>query len=132
MEKELKKVHILHLGTWDGHHSHAVFTTPENGQAYIDKFKLTDSPELKEFVLDPHEDLVNSELLPYLASCKKKGKIKLQKKNLEYYHPGVHFSHETMYYYFSAKDDQNALKIAEKMRSESLGLNWHHDSEITS
>jgi hypothetical protein len=129
MEKTLNTVYILHLGTWDSHHSHAVFTSIEKGEAYIKKFNLTDSPELKPFFLDPHQELVESDKKPYMASCKKTGKIKLTKKNLEYYQPGVHFSYATMYYYFPALNDEQALEMAEQKRQESLGLNWHHDSE---
>lgn len=123
----LSKIYTLHLGTWDAHHLHSVFTSKEKAEAYLNKFNFKDNPKIEEIQLDPHDDLVASDNFPYLAISSQQGKIKLKKKELEFYKPGYHFAHGSLYHYFAAKNDEEAMHIAESMRQKLLPL-WQENT----
>lgn len=115
-------VYTLHTGTWDDHHLTAVFTTQENAENYVKKFNIKDSPTIERRLINPNLAVVNSELKPYLLTCKRTGKIKIRKNDLhDYFIDGsVHFAHKEMYFYVAAKDDADALLKAEEMRNTVL------------
>ncbi len=124
------KLFTLHTGTWDSHHLTGVFSTKEKVEAYIKKFNIKDSPAINEIEVDPLDSIVNSKEIPYLANCKKKTKVKLQKNGIceSFAENNVHFGHGHMYYYLTAKNDEQAIKMTEKMRKRFLDKDWHQPS----
>lgn len=120
------KIVTLHVGTWDSHHLLAVFSTKEKAEAYVKKFNIKDTPVIDEITIDPHDSVVSSNKIPYLASCKKKTKIKLQKKDIYdfFKEDNVHFTSGTMYYFLTADNDEQAVKMTEKMREKIIGMDW--------
>lgn len=120
------KLFTLHVGTWDSHHLSAVFSTREKAEAYVKKFNIKDSPVIDEIELDPHDSIVSSSKTTYLATCKKKTKIKLQKKDIYdfFKKDNVHFTYGTMCYFLMADDDEQAIKMAEKMREKIIKMDW--------
>jgi hypothetical protein len=125
------KIFTLHTGTWDGYHLTGLFSTKEKAEAYVKFFNIKDNPTIEEKELDPLS--VESGKTPYLATCTKKAKVKLTKKDI-YDHfttNNVHFSHGYMYYYLLADNDAQAIEMANKMRERftySIQNDWHKQS----
>jgi len=116
------KIFTLHTGTWDSYSLMAVFSTKEKAEAYVKKFKIKDNPTIEEKELDPLDSIVSSSLIPYMSSCTTRNKVKLYKNNIHefFVNNNVHFAHGSMYYYFMAKDDAQAIDMTEKMRKRFL------------
>lgn len=123
------KLFTLHIGQYDSHHLVGVFSSMEKAEAYVKKFNVTDSPDIKEIELDPLDSIVKSNKTPYLATCTKKAKIKLIKEDFyEFFtENSVHFHDGEMYYYLTADNDAQATEMAEKMRKRFIDKDWNGD-----
>lgn len=130
-------VYTLQTGSWDDVHLSGVFTTKENADNFVAKFGVKDNPTIERVLVNPSLNVVNSpDLHPFLATCKRKGKVRIRKDNIyDYFVDGsVHFNHGMMYYYVSAKDANEAREKAEQMRETVIlksQLSKDHPGEET-
>lgn len=124
------KIYTLHTGSWDSIHLTGLFSTKQKAEDFILFFNIKDNPSIEEIELDKLDAIVKSGKIPYLASCTKKAKIKLQKKDLYeiFSENNVHFSFGIMYYFLLADNDEQAKEMAEKMRQRFIDTGWKRDS----
>jgi hypothetical protein len=120
------KLFTLHASTWDNHHLVAVFSSQENAEKYVKKFRITDHPKIEEVEVNPMLDILNSDKTPYVVSCKKEGKIKFRTEEMYkfFQKDNFHFFSGTMFYQFLADNDKQAKEMAEAKRRELINLEW--------
>ena len=126
------KIFTLHAGSWDSVHLAGVFSTKENADIYIEKFKITDNPSINEIQLDPSLEILNSDKFPYLVSCTKKTKVKIVKTDLysSFKENNVHFAFGYMYYFICAYNDKEALEMGEKMKQKVINEDWNSNINL--
>ncbi len=125
----MKKIYLVTSGSYSDYKVEAVFDDKALAQKFIDSFKKGGWNEMgiEEFELNPHNQKLKKDYIPYFLRMDKVGKaygidVADSSYGFENEDPGFDIKGD-MFLHVFAKDETHAIKIANEKRAQLIAMN---------